>query len=105
MQHASLAIAFFAMMSRGVFGLATAVVLAIPSLAEPIVAAQGLGPTAFTAPGRFPVSLFQHYFNSPTATTAQPQPVITDPITVRKLQSRQIHTERVIYSTRHIRCR
>ncbi|GJJ12646.1 hypothetical protein Clacol_006890 [Clathrus columnatus] len=39
-----------------------------------------LGPSAFTAPGTFPSSVFSHYFNNPTATSAQPQPVISDPV-------------------------
>ena len=41
-----------------------------------------LGPTVFTAPGVFPTSLYKHYYNNPTATSAQPQPIITDPVTV-----------------------
>lgn len=41
-----------------------------------------LGPSTFTAPGRFPTSLFKHYYNNPTATSEQPQPVITDPVLV-----------------------
>ena len=44
-----------------------------------------LGPSAYTAPGVFPKSVFKHYYNDPTATTAQPQPVVTDPILVRSL--------------------
>ena len=44
----------------------------------------GLGPSAFAAPGVFPTSAFSHYFNHPaTATSAQPQPIISDPVTVR----------------------
>ncbi|KAA1467835.1 sphingomyelin phosphodiesterase [Dentipellis sp. KUC8613] len=43
-----------------------------------------LGPSVFTAPGAFPTSLFQAYFNDPTATSAQPQPVISDPVTHKK---------------------
>lgn len=41
-----------------------------------------LGPSAFTVPGVFPTSVYRHYYNSPTATSAQVQPVISDPITV-----------------------
>ncbi|KAH9897978.1 sphingomyelin phosphodiesterase [Cubamyces lactineus] len=40
----------------------------------------GLGPSAYTAPGAFPTSVYKHYYNSPTATSAQPQPVISDPV-------------------------
>ena len=40
------------------------------------------GPSTFTAPGTFPTSLYEHYYNSPTATSAQVQPVISDPVTV-----------------------
>ncbi|CAL1693975.1 unnamed protein product [Somion occarium] len=39
-----------------------------------------LGPSAFTAPGAFPTSVFSHYYNSPTATSAQVQPIISDPV-------------------------
>ncbi|CCL98101.1 uncharacterized protein FIBRA_00095 [Fibroporia radiculosa] len=41
----------------------------------------GLGPSAYTVPGVFPTSVFQSYYNDPTATTAEPQPVISDPVT------------------------
>ncbi|TCD68079.1 hypothetical protein EIP91_011532 [Steccherinum ochraceum] len=52
------------------------------SQATPAVAnaSNPFGPTAFTAPGAFPTSLYKHYFNNPTATSAQVQPVITDPV-------------------------
>ena len=43
-----------------------------------------LGPSVFTAPGVFPTSVYKSYYNDPTATTAQPQPVISDPVTVSK---------------------
>ncbi|KAI0660497.1 Metallo-dependent phosphatase [Cubamyces menziesii] len=42
--------------------------------------AGGFGPSAYTAPGAFPTSVYKHYYNSPTATSAQPQPVIYDPV-------------------------
>lgn len=44
--------------------------------------ADDLGPTAYTAPGAFPTSVYGKYWNDPTGTSAQPQPVITDPVTV-----------------------
>ncbi|PCH42292.1 Metallo-dependent phosphatase [Wolfiporia cocos MD-104 SS10] len=44
-------------------------------------AGNGLGPTAYTISGTFPTSIYESYYNDPTATTAQPQPVITDPVT------------------------
>ncbi|RDX52009.1 sphingomyelin phosphodiesterase [Lentinus brumalis] len=62
---------------------ASAVVFSVPrsfASAEP-VSADAFGPSAFTAPGAFPTSLYRHYYNSPTATSAQPQPVISDPVT------------------------
>ena len=72
-----------AMLSRrllGVAAAASAVVFSVPaSLADP-VSVESFGPSAVTAPGAFPTSLYKHYFNSPTATSAQPQPVISDPI-------------------------
>ncbi|KAG9308177.1 sphingomyelin phosphodiesterase [Chiua virens] len=38
-------------------------------------------PSAYTVPGAFPTSVYGSYWNDPTATSAQPQPVITDPVT------------------------
>lgn len=40
--------------------------------------------TAYTASGAFPTSLYASYYNDPTATTAEPQPVISDPVTVSR---------------------
>ncbi|KAH9858229.1 sphingomyelin phosphodiesterase [Lenzites betulinus] len=70
------------LLSYRVLGIAaaSAVAFSVPGLAEP-VAPDGLGPSAFTAPGAFPTSAYKHYYNSPTATSAQPQPVISDPVT------------------------
>ena len=41
-----------------------------------------LGPSAFTAPGAFPTSVYSSYYNDPTQTSAQVQPVISDPVDV-----------------------
>lgn len=38
-------------------------------------------PYSYAVPGAFPTSLYSHYYNDPTATSAQPQPVISDPVT------------------------
>jgi len=38
----------------------------------------------YTAPGVFPVTAFSSYYASPTATSAQVQPVISDPVNVSK---------------------
>lgn len=38
--------------------------------------------SAYTVPGAFPTSLYAEYYNNPTATSEQPQPVISDPVTV-----------------------
>ena len=46
------------------------------------VAATLLSPSNFTAPGVFPTSAFSKYYNKPTATSAQVQPVVSDPVTV-----------------------
>ena len=46
----------------------------------------GIGTSTFTAPGAFPSSLYSSYYNSPTATSAQVQPVISDPVTVSAFQ-------------------
>jgi hypothetical protein len=43
--------------------------------------ASGIQPSTFTAPGAFPTSVYNTYYNSPTATSAQVQPVISDPVT------------------------
>ncbi|PPQ90943.1 hypothetical protein CVT25_008254 [Psilocybe cyanescens] len=45
------------------------------------VAFASIQPSTFTVPGAFPTSAFTKYYNQPTATSAQPQPVISDPIT------------------------
>ncbi|KAH9964118.1 Metallo-dependent phosphatase [Russula dissimulans] len=37
-------------------------------------------PSSYAPPGAFPTSLFESYYNDPTATTAQPQPVVSDPV-------------------------
>ncbi|KAH0828939.1 sphingomyelin phosphodiesterase [Lanmaoa asiatica] len=37
--------------------------------------------SAYTAPGAFPTSAYASYWNNPTATSVQPQPVISDPVT------------------------
>lgn len=39
-------------------------------------------PQNFTVPGMFPTSVFSHYYNNPTATSSQVQPIISDPVTV-----------------------
>jgi sphingomyelin phosphodiesterase len=46
-------------------------------------ASSGIVPSAFTVPGPFPTTAYSKYYNSPTATSAQVQPVISDPVTVR----------------------
>ena len=58
------------------------------ALIEPVLSADAgnatvaLGPSAFTVPGGFPTSAFRNYYNSPTATVSQVQPVISDPVNV-----------------------
>lgn len=39
-------------------------------------------PSTFTAPGVFPTSAFSKYYNNPTQTASQVQPVISDPVLV-----------------------
>ncbi|KAF8140481.1 Metallo-dependent phosphatase [Boletus edulis] len=36
--------------------------------------------STYTAPGVFPTSLYAKYYNNPTATSEQPQPIISDPV-------------------------
>ncbi|KAI0375428.1 sphingomyelin phosphodiesterase [Pilatotrama ljubarskyi] len=69
------------MVPYGVLSLivASVALFSVPGLAEPVTV-DGLGPSAFTAPGAFPTSVYRHYYNSPKATSAQPQPVISDPV-------------------------
>ena len=67
----------------GAFAL-SAIAFSVPAVAEPVTI-DGLGPSAYTAPGVFPTSVYKHYYNSPTATSAQPQPVISDPVSVSTL--------------------
>ncbi|KAI0319038.1 Metallo-dependent phosphatase [Amylostereum chailletii] len=55
-------------------------VVASASLAS-TATSQALGPATLAAPGVFPTSLYKSYFNDPTATVEQPQPVISDPVT------------------------
>jgi hypothetical protein len=43
---------------------------------------QLIQPSTYTAPGRFPTSVYKTYYGSPTATSAQVQPVISDPVSV-----------------------
>jgi hypothetical protein len=66
-------------------------------------AASNLGPPEFVAPGVFPTSLYKSYYNIPTATAEQPQPVISDPVTVRTLHTEQpgipltLYLQHVVY--------
>lgn len=48
----------------------------------------GPGPSAFTVTGAFPTSLFPSYYNNPTQTASQVQPIISDPVTVSSFQSK-----------------
>ena len=63
------------------------------------------GPSLYAPPGAFPTSLYQSYYNNPTATSAQPQPVISDPVLVRIYPSfcEAINSLMYIYSTKYIR--
>ncbi|EIW82649.1 Metallo-dependent phosphatase [Coniophora puteana RWD-64-598 SS2] len=55
--------------------------LALAAFVGP-AAAQAQFPTStYIVPGQFPTSLFASYYNDPTATSAQVQPVVTDPVT------------------------
>ncbi|TFY56866.1 hypothetical protein EVJ58_g7375 [Rhodofomes roseus] len=59
---------------------ALTLVLAAASLRAVACLPNGLK-SAYTAPGAFPTSLYASYYNDPTATTAEPQPVVSDPVT------------------------
>ncbi|KAJ7292749.1 sphingomyelin phosphodiesterase [Mycena rebaudengoi] len=45
-----------------------------------VVAVSKSPPSTFTVPGAFPTSLFDKYYNNPTQTASQVQPVVTDPV-------------------------
>lgn len=55
--------------------------LACASWHVSVVFATLISPGNFTAPGAFPTSAFSNYYNKPTATSAQPQPIVSDPVT------------------------
>ncbi|KAL5520508.1 hypothetical protein ACEPAG_9732 [Sanghuangporus baumii] len=57
------------------------VVIALGAIGRTLAQSLHFGPTAFTAPGVFPTSIYGKYYNNPTQTSEQVQPVITDPIT------------------------
>ncbi|KAF9222290.1 hypothetical protein BS17DRAFT_755972 [Gyrodon lividus] len=57
------------------------VFLALACYQTAVSAATDGTPSEYTAPGAFPTSVYGSYWNDPTATSAQPQPVITDPVT------------------------
>jgi len=66
---------------KALVAIAPFVGLAASQASAPIAnATNPFGPTAFTVPGAFPTSFYRNYFNNPTATSAQVQPVITDPV-------------------------
>ncbi|KAI0654136.1 sphingomyelin phosphodiesterase [Cubamyces menziesii] len=67
----------------GAAGFAQVAFLASSELIpSPVASTCGaLGPPVFTVSGVFPTSIYTQYYNDPTATSVQPQPVITDPIT------------------------
>jgi hypothetical protein len=65
--------------TKHLLGLAT---LACHYHLSVLVAAETTVPSAYTVPGAFPTSLYSSYYNNPTATSVQPQPVISDPVTV-----------------------
>ncbi|KAF9486347.1 Metallo-dependent phosphatase [Pholiota conissans] len=55
--------------------------LSLPAVAGVgCVSGQLITPSTFTVAGPFPTSVFSKYYNSPTATSAQPQPVVSDPV-------------------------
>jgi hypothetical protein len=81
-----------------VFQLVVYAVLALQS------SAVTYGPSSYAPPGAFPTSLYSSYYNNPTATSAQPQPVISDPVLVRICARfcEGLSTLMHIYSTRYI---
>ena len=49
-------------------------------VSEPTWASLSWGPSTFTAQGTFPTDAYASYYNNPTQTTAQVQPIVTDPV-------------------------
>jgi sphingomyelin phosphodiesterase len=47
-----------------------------------VVCAGGIQSSSYVVPGAFPTTAYASYWNSPTATSAQVQPVISDPVSV-----------------------
>ena len=84
------------MVSRRILSVAaagaSAFVFSVPAVVAEPVHSESFGPSAFTAPGAFPTSLYKSYFNSPTATSVQPQPVISDPVSVSGNSTDFIHS-------------
>ena len=65
-----------AMMSLALAGIVATFV--VSSYADPF----SFGRSTFIAQGTFPTSVYGRYFNNPTQTSKQVQPVITDPVSV-----------------------
>jgi hypothetical protein len=61
---------------QAIFGLLLAAV--VPDVAQ--AWNNTLGPPVFVAPGTFPTSVFKQYYNDPTATSVQVQPMVSDPV-------------------------
>jgi len=78
------------MKSQRSYNLLRVVIVTI-SLASLISSSSDIGTSTFTAPGAFPTSLYSKYYNSPTATSAQVQPVISDSVTVSFQRKRHVH--------------
>jgi len=55
---------------------------AVSQIALATASLAAISPSSYTVQGVFPTSVFNKYYNDPTATSAQPQPVISDPVTV-----------------------
>lgn len=53
---------------------------ALVAVACCLLAIANAQPSTYIVPGAFPTSLYSKYYNNPTATAAQPQPVISDPV-------------------------
>ncbi|KAF7302948.1 SER THR protein phosphatase family protein [Mycena kentingensis (nom. inval.)] len=59
------------------FGMEVALLMNTAAAAS---SASTFATSVFTAPGRFPTTMFTRYYNSPTQTSVQVQPVIKDPV-------------------------
>lgn len=63
-----------------------------PAYQVAMALAASITPSNFTASGTFPTSIFTKYYNNPTVTSVQVQPVVSDPVMVEYNRLASIYT-------------